>query len=184
MKWATCHVGASSPEESGDYFAWGETRPKNEYTWENYRFRVHGNSWGNVTFNKYNTESKHGRVDNKTQLDDSDDAARANWGGSWRMPSDAEWTELRTECTWTWTTQGGKNGYKVTSKTNGNSIFLPAAGRWVDANLRDVGADGYYRSSSLDTDYPHGAFYVYFSSRGIYRAAYRCTGYSIRPVTE
>ena len=127
VKWATCNVGASKPEEYGDYFAWGETQPKNTYDWSTYK-------WCNGSYDtqtKYCTKSSYGTVDNKTQLELSDDAARANWGGSWRMPTDAEMTELREQCTWTWTTQNGVYGYKVTSKKSGytnKSIFLPAAG--------------------------------------------------------
>lgn len=114
----------------------------------------------------------------------SDDAARANWGGSWRMPTDAEWTELRTKCKWTWTSQGGKNGYKVTGP-NRNSIFLPAAGFRHGANLSDAGSIGYYWSSSLDTDYPDDARYVYFYSGEVGRDYYgRFNGLSVRPVSE
>ena len=94
-KWATCNVGATAPEEYGDYFAWGETEPKTTYNWDTYK-------WCNGsedTFTKYNTKSSYGTVDNKTQLELADDAARANWGGQWRMPTDAEWTELCKNCT-------------------------------------------------------------------------------------
>jgi hypothetical protein len=181
VKWATCNVGASSPEGYGNYYAWGETSTKSDYSWSTYR-------WCNGSYNtltKYNVSSSYGAVDNKTVLEMSDDAARANWGGSWRMPTDAEWTELRTNCTWTWTTQGGKNGYKVTSKTNGNSIFLPAAGSRGDARLYDAGSHGYYWSSSLETDNPDRAWRVDFGSGyvGMY-LSYRCNGRSVRPVTE
>jgi hypothetical protein len=123
VKWATCNVGATKPEEYGDYFAWGETTPKDAYDWSTYKWCNGGPS----TQTKYCTNSSYGTVDNKTTLDLSDDAACANWGGSWRMPTRAEQDELRNNCTWTWTTQNGVNGYKVTG-TNGNSIFLPAAG--------------------------------------------------------
>ena len=185
VKWATCNVGATQPEEYGDYFAWGETKPKSEYTWENYKFRVSGSSYKNVTFSKYNAESERDTVDDKERLDMSDDAARANLGGTWRMPTRDEWAELGTECTWTWTTQGGKNGYKVTSKTNGNSIFLPAAGDRRDADLNDVGSYGEYWSSSLNTDYPYRAYFVYFNSDSCeWYGGSRFLGLSVRPVSE
>ena len=126
LKWATMNVGASKPEEYGDYFAWGETEPKKEYSWLNYKFELSTDN--NGPFSKYVTNSSYGTVDNKTVLDPEEDAAHVNWGGSWRMPTEEEWTELRTNCTWTWTTQNGVNGRLVTGP-NGKSIFLPAAGR-------------------------------------------------------
>ena len=92
VKWATCNVGATKPEEYGDYFAWGETDPKSTYDWSTYKY-CNGSS---STLTKYNTDNSQGTVDNKTTLDLSDDAARANWGDSWRMPTDAELTELRS----------------------------------------------------------------------------------------
>ena len=181
VKWATCNVGASKPEEYGDYFAWGETEPKSTYSWSTYKW-CNGSS---DTQTKYCTKSSYGTVDNKTQLELSDDAARANWGGSWRMPTRAEQDELRENCTWTWTTQNGVNGYKVTSKKNGNSIFLPAAGFRSGSSLYSAGSDGYYWSSSLYTGYPYFAWYVYFDSSNVSRNDYnrRC-GFSVRPVCQ
>ena len=184
VKWATCNVGASSPEGYGNYYAWGETRTKGDYSWETLRFRVSGDSGEHVTFSKYNTKSEHGPVDNKTRLDLSDDAARQNWGGRWRTPTKEEWEELSRKCTWTWTTQGGKNGYKVTGE-NGNSIFFPAAGRWYGSSLFDGGSYGYYWSSSLYTDYPYYAWYVSFDSGVHLVSSYRrLDGHSVRPVTK
>lgn len=182
VKWATCNVGATKPEESGDYFAWGETQPKSTtYNWSTYK-------WCNASSNpqtKYCTNSYYGTVDNKTQLELSDDAARANWGGSWRMPTDAELTELRENCTWTWTTQNGVNGYKVTSKKNGNSIFLPAAGYRGGSSLYNAGSNGYYWSSSLYTDNPLYAWNVYFGSDNVRRYKFtRYYGFSVRPVCQ
>lgn len=110
--WATCNVGATKPEDVGDYFAWGETRPKEEYNWETYK-------WCKGRYDtqtKYCTDSDHGTVDNKSILELSDDAANVNWGGDWRMPTKEELDELHTECTWTWTTQNGVKGCKITSK--------------------------------------------------------------------
>ena len=180
VMWAPFNVGAKKPEDYGDYFAWGETEPKSEYSWDTYK-------WCNGTsssLTKYNMSLDYGIVDNKTQLDLSDDAARASWGGKWRMPTDAEWTELRNNCTWTWTTQNGVNGRKVTSKVNGNSIFLPAAGARYGTTLYDAGSYGGYWSSALNTGYPGSAYYVYFYSDGVYRyyGYGRYYGQSVRPV--
>lgn len=179
VKWATMNVGASKAEDYGSYFAWGETYTKTIYDWNTYQH--HNSSLGGIT--KYNTRSNHGSVDNKTQLDLKDDAASANWGGAWRMPSDAELTELRTECIWTWITQNGVNGYKVTSKSNGNSIFLPAAGMRLDGNLYYASDKGYYRSSSLCTGNPSYTWSVMFDSSDVSRYdGGRANGYSVRPV--
>ena len=183
VKWATMNVGASSPEDYGDYFAWGETSTQSTYNWSTYK-------WCNgslSTLTKYNTSSSYGTiVDNKTQLELTDDAARANWGGSWRMPTDAEMTELRSNCTWTWTTQNSVKGYKVTSKKSGytnNSIFLPAAGYRDDSSLCSAGISGYYWSSSLCTDSPNLAWSVDFNSNFVSRDyGKRGYGHSVRPV--
>ena len=182
VKWATCNVGANNPEDYGDYFAWGETTTKDTYDWSTYKY-CNGSS---STLTKYCDNSSHGNngfTDNKTQLELSDDAARANWGGAWRMPTDAEWTELTYNCTWSWTTQNGVNGIKVTSKTNGNSIFLPAAGYRDGSSLRNAGSAGNYCSSSLYTDYPYDAWGVDFNSSSVFRVdSYRYLGHSVRPV--
>lgn len=179
VKWATMNVGANKPEEYGDYFAWGEIEPKDYYDWSTYKW-CNGSG---MTLTKYNTLSDHGTiVDNRTQLDLSDDAARANWGGAWRMPTDAELTELHEQCTWLWTTQNGVNGYKVTSKSNGNSIFLPAAGYRRISDLIVAGSHGYYWSSSL-TDVPYCAWFMLFdSSTASKNGNSRGDGRSVRPV--
>ena len=179
VKWATCNVGATTPDGYGDYFAWGETSPKSRYDWSTYKY-YNGSS---STYTKYNTESDYGTVDNKTTLDLSDDAARANWGGKWRMPTKAEQDELRNNCTWTWTTQNGINGCKVTSKTNGNSIFLPAAGDRSNTSVSFVGSSGYYWPSSLYEGGPNGACYLYFSSGMVaWSANERYRGLTVRAV--
>lgn len=178
VKWASFNVGASSPEEYGDYYAWGET---SDYSESSYKW-CDGTS-GSLT--KYNTQSQYGSVDNKTVLELSDDAAYTNWGGSWRMPTDAEWTELRTKCTWTWTTLNGVNGCKVTSQTNGNSIFLPAAGYRGGTTLRQTGTSGDYRSSSLNSDSPTAAWGIVLNQGGVYRySSDRRSGQSVRPVYD
>ena len=178
VKWATCNVGATKPEEYGDYFAWGETEPKDYYDWSTYK-------WCNGSYDtqtKYCTNSSYGTVDNKTVLDKEDDAAAVNWGGNWRMPTDAEMTELRNNCTWTWTTQNGVKGYQVTGP-NGNSIFLPAAGCRRGSSLDDAGSYGVFWSSSLLSGNPHIACALYFNSDSVnwYRNGRRY-GPSVRPV--
>ena len=182
VKWATCNVGANKPEECGDYFAWGETQPKSTYSWSTYKW-CRG-SYDTQT--KYCTRSIHGTVDNKTTLEAADDAARANWGGSWRMPTDAELTELREQCTWTWTTQNGIYGYKVTSKKSGytnKSIFLPAAGYRLGSSLDRAGILGSYWSSSLYTGFPYRVWEMNLSSGSVYRLDEdRHYGKSVRPV--
>ena len=182
IKWATMNVGATSPEDYGGYYAWGETEEKSNYSWSTYK-------WCNGSYDtmtKYCTNSKYGTVDNKTVLDPDDDVAHVKWGGSWRMPTNAEQDELRNNCTWTWTTQNGVNGYKVTSKTNGNSIFLPAAGHRSGTYLDDSWSYGYYWSSSFYEDYSYNAYNLNFDSGyfGWNRYYYRCSGFSVRPVSE
>ena len=175
-KWATFNVGATKPEEDGDYFAWGETEPKSNYSWSTYKWC----NGSNTTLTKYNTKSYYGTVDNKTVLDPEDDAAHMNWGGSWRMPTDEEWTELRTKCTWTWTTENGVKGSKLTGP-NGKSIFLPAAGSWDVTYLYRAGSSGYYWSSSLTT--ADCAWHFFFNSDLVIRTApSRHYGFSVRPV--
>lgn len=177
VKWATCNIGAETPEEYGEFFAWGEVEPKENYSWRTYK-------WSNITgsiLTKYNTESSCGTVDNKTQLDISDDAASANWGGDWRMPTAAEWEELRRECTWTW----NNKGYRVTSDINGKSIFLPAAGTMNESTHSNQSEYGWYRSSSLDTDNPrnnNGMVFSYLIGYGRSGSSKRYQGCSVRPV--
>ena len=132
---------------------------------------------------KYNNDSGYGTVDNKAELDAIDDAAVVNWGGSWRMPTDAEWTELTYNCTWSWTTQNGVMGYKVTSKSNGNSIFLPAAGFRSSSGLYYAGSYSFYWSSSLDTDSPDYVYNLVFGSSYVsWSGTTREYGQSVRPV--
>ena len=182
VKWATCNVGASTPSDYGSYFAWGETSPKSSYDWVNLKYCTSG-TYENAKFSKYVLDSQYGPVDNRTTLDLSDDAARANWGGSWRMPTDAEFRELINKCTWTWTTVNGKNGYKVVSKVNGNSIFLPAAGYRSLTSLSNAGSYGSYWSGSLYESYSNNARDLsFFSGNRLAYNSNRRNGRSVRPV--
>ena len=179
--WATCNLGASSPEEYGDYFAWGETEPKTTYDWSTYKY-CNGSP---ETMTKYCTKSSYGTVDDKTVLEPSDDAATANWGSEWQMPSEEQCYELYNSSytTTTWTTLNGKYGRKITSKSNGNSIFLPAAGWRNDTFLNAVGYNGLYWSRSLDAGNSGSADCLDFVSSdiGTYYD-YRYVGRSVRPV--
>lgn len=165
LKWATCNVGADKPEEYGNYYAWGETKTKDAYTHKNSRTldKIMKDISGNHEY----------------------DAATANWGGSWRMPTIDELNELRINCSWTWITQNGVEGYKVTSKKNGNSIFLPAAGYRYGSSLYYAGYYGYYWSSTPNDDLDFYAYYLDFNG---YNHSmddnYRDYGQSVRPVLE
>ena len=184
LKWASFNLGATKPEEYGDYFAWGETAPKSNYNWSTYKWCINGSSLQLTKYCNRFSYGYNGFTDNKTVLDPEDDAAAVNLGGSWRMPTNAEQDELRSQCTWTWTTQNGVNGYLVTGP-NGNSIFLPAAGRRDDPGLSYVGSSGNYWSSSLRTDAPGSAYYVGFDSDYVYwDSSSRDDGRSVRPVSE
>lgn len=191
VKWAPWNVGASKPEDYGDYFAWGETEPKSDYTWKTYKWC--NNSKNKLT--KYCTRSlfldSSAPLDNKTVLDPGDDVARVNWGGSWRIPTEAEWTELINNCTWTWTDDyngTGIAGRIVTSNKVGyteKSIFLPAAGYRGGSSTVLVGSYGYYWSSSLTTGTPYFAFYLHFISDDFFRGyTDRQYGLPVRPVID
>lgn len=181
--WATMNVGAKAPEDYGDYYAWGDTDEWRYYDWINYKW-CHG-SYNTII--KYCTSSNDGSVDNKTVLDPEDDAAHVKWGGDWRMPTREEQNELLNTryCTWTWTTQKGVAGYKVTSKINENFIFLPAAGSFYNTEILDAGSYGYYWSSSLHTSYSSCAYYLFFHSDidGCYDRG-RFNGQSVRAVCK
>ena len=173
VKWATFNVGATSPEDYGDYFAWGETEPKETYSWATYKWGTSSN------LTKYNT------TDGKTTLDLEDDAAKVLWGGYWRMPSKEEVDELTQQCTWIWTTHNNVNGYKVTGP-NGNSIFLPAAGYKGAGPTYPAGEDGLYWTSTLEKG--HFSYLIVLhndappteaSTKGT-----RCFGFTIRPVYD
>ena len=199
LKWAKCNLGASKPSESGDYYAWGETAPKAEYTWATYKWMQAGQSdWKYIT--KYTfADGKTGGIwydssgnfigDNLTTLRPADDAATQQLGSPWRMPTVDEQEELITKCTWTWTTQDGVNGYQVDGP-NGNAIFLPAAGLRSGSALGSAGSRGFYLSNSHSSHSSHSTsrndvvFRIYFYSNGQHSmdTYLRCLGYSVRPV--
>ena len=193
LKWAKCNLGASKPSESGDYYAWGETAPKAKYYWITYKWMQAGNlGWQYMTkytFADGKTEGiwydSSGAFigDGKTTLVAADDAATANLGSPWRMPTAVEIDELIGNCTWTWTTQDGVNGFQVDGP-NGNAIFLPAAGSLEEGSVYNMdGYNGYYWSSSHSTVDSSNASYFQFNSFGPARFyVSRHYGYSVRPV--
>lgn len=181
VKWATCNVGASKPEDYGGYYAWGETEEKNDYSWNTYKW-CNGSSY---TMTKYCISYDYGTVDGKTVIESSDDVAHVKWGGNWRMPIKEEIRELFEDCTWTWKTQSGIEGMKVTGP-NGNSIFLPAAGGRVDTGFNNRGPRGYYWSATLG-EYGSSGACIIDVYNGLYdwnRWSTRNYGFSVRPVTE
>ena len=174
LRWATFNVGASSPEEYGDYFAWGETTTKSSYDEDN-----------SITYGlSTSTLQSRGIIGSDGNLTAAYDAATANWGGSWRMPTLDEIKELCNKCTWTWTTQNGVNGQLVTGP-NGNSIFLPAAGDRYGTVFLGCGSRGGYWSATLGEDYSYGAYSLYFrDGYHNWHYNYRYYGHSVRPVTD
>ena len=168
VKWATCNVGANTPEEYGNYYAWGETSSKSSYHEDNCKtmakFKILGFSIGGKSF---------------------DDAARANWGGNWRLPTKAECDELVNNCNFQWTTQNGVKGMRFTSKRNGNSIFLPAAGGRCGTSTDYAGELGNFWSST-PYDSERSAYYLYSGSEGSAGTHWlsRLNGHPVRPVLE
>ena len=180
LLWADRNVGAENPEDYGNYYAWGETAPKEFYDWINYAYRDN-----NGRFTKYCTVSEYGQngfTDYKTTLEPSDDAATVNLGDKVRMPSDSDWQELIDNTTSIWTTRNGVNGRLLTA-SNGKSIFLPAAGFSYVSILNPEGEYGHYWSRKLYVRDPNDAwgFYFYNGSQGI--TSYdRGRGFSVRAV--
>lgn len=176
--WATCNVGAETPEEYGDYFAWGETTPQQSYDWNTYKW-CEGSEF---TMTKYCTRSNYGTIDNKTELDPEDDVAYVNWSPLWRTPTEEQLQELIDSCTWSWTSRNSVKGFSVVGP-NGNSIFLPAAGSVYDTTMHNVKIWGYYWSRTLCPDYDNNA--IIFACRSGYEICsngYRYLGCCIRPV--
>ena len=204
VKWASWNVGASCPEDFGDYYAWGEIEPyytnaasqsigqsiwregkENGYDWTSYR-------WCDGTANymtKYCTNAKYGDIDKKKGLDLADDVAHAEWGDKWRMPTRNDFNKLKSYCTWTWTKENGVEGFRVTSKIEGytdKSIFIPAAGLRGQMYLSFVGNFGYYWTSSLTTTTMSNAYEFYFANGGspALNNESRCFGRTVRPVYD
>ena len=175
--WAECNIGATSPEQYGNYYAWGETQPKTVYDWSTYRY-----CGDNHLMNKYCTNSDYGTVDNLSALLPDDDVATVEIGKEVHIPTKEQWQELLNNTKSEWTEYKGVYGRRFTG-VNGKSLFLPAAGDRSGSELDGAGTGGYYWSSSLYTDYPRSAWYCYFNSDGQGVVSnYRYYGRSVRSV--
>ncbi len=178
VKWANKNVGASLPEDSGDYYAWGEVAVKSDYSWQTYKYGS-----GSRSLKKYCTDPQCGAVDGLVTLESADDVAATLLKGSWRMPTVGEFQELIDRCQWSWVTYQGTDGYSVTGP-NGKSIFIPAAG-----SSSGAGPDGpfaYYWSSSIATDALCRPYYLYFTKNAgysLYSNGARFVGATVRAVS-
>lgn len=186
VKWATCNLGATSPEKAGNYYAWGETSPKSEFSWDSYKWtKKIKSTYGDeiLVRSKYNSASNLGTVDNKTVLDPEDDAAHVKLGGKWRMPTKAEFQELIDKCEWTLTTRSGVSGFEVKSKSNGKSIFLPFTGYYGPGKTLNNKDQGNLWVSEMDRN---SNFSCYFKkgTPGSWWGISREYGLAIRPVCD
>lgn len=199
VKWAKCNVGANTPIEYGDYFAWGETTPKTRYDKSTYKYYSSaiwidpdGLPINDPGYTKYVKQENaisygyHDTFDNKTQLDKEDDAAYMNWGGKWRMPTGKEFQELINNCTWSYVTISDVNAYKVTGPS-GNYIYLPLAD-WQYYSFETpekMCRSGYYWSSTLNSKDSYKVDAIRIEEYTLYLVNYeRIIGCSVRPVTE
>ena len=179
VKWSSYNLGASSPEEYGDYYAWGEIKSKRQYSWQTYRWCK--DSYDTQT--RYNTKYDFGQVDYKILLEKEDDAAFMQFGEKWRIPSLYEWYELFEKCSWQVIVLHNVKGYLVVSRLNGNRLFLP--GMRFNDELGDIGKFGFYWSSSLEPNNPDQAWSADLSEKGKHMfSIMRYRGYSIRPVFD
>ena len=186
VKWASCNLGASKPEEYGKYYAWADTKgytqddASHSFSWENTpHCKDPSNPKNSSSWDRYNSGD--------AKLEPADDAAAVNLGGTWRMPTQKEWQELYNECTWTQQASLGVFGYKVSSKKNNNWIFLPAAGYRNGTsyfNINRNGPMGYYWSSQVNSSDVDHAWYMSFDTSYRYPdfSSDRCRGFSVRPV--
>ncbi len=183
--WASCNVGANSPEGYGNYYAWAEITPKDEYIWGTYLYSCNETVIGFKLLTKYCNRYSigcNGFLDTLTILEPSDDVAAAYWGGESRMPTKEELQELDSICTSFWTTLNGVNGRCFTGP-NGNTLFLPAAGYRLGNKLNNAGELGYYWSRSLFAANPDLAWYCFFDSYDYHMGCFdRCFGRTIRAV--
>ena len=172
VKWATFNVGATKPEEKGEYFAWGETEPKATYLWANYE-HCQGTE---------QTLIKYCATDDITTLEVANDAATVNWGNDWRMPTKEEWNELLTECNWELCDENGVSYYKVTSETTNNSIFLPMTGYRTWINFLSSN-QFYYWSSNLSSDDVEAGKCIHYESNKVeIKTLKRFNACPVRPV--
>ncbi len=184
--WATCNVGATIPEEYGNYFAWGETSPKTNYDWSTYKYChyvdyiVHKLT---KYCNKY-TAGYEGFTDDLVVLQPDDDAAKVNWGDGWYIPTREQWDELYQNTNSTWTKRNDVNGVLFVA-SNGKSVFMPASGYYRGENNSSVGIFGYYWSGSLFIDNSRSGYCFtsqQYADFGTSNCNYRCYGLPVRPV--
>lgn len=186
VKWATMNVGAVAPQDTGYYYAWGETEPKDIYSWMAYRFRTDGESEKDSVYSKYVTNSDYGTVDDKTTLEPEDDVAHIRWGGRWHIPTSDDLEELMDEdnCTWTWTTMKGVAGYKIQSRKKGyrrHYVFLPAVGlRYFPAIPEDSFSHAYWSGTLFDNNW--GCVTFLLPSDYSWGGVLRFAGLPVRPV--
>lgn len=167
LLWSSCNLGASDQQSSGNFYAWGEVQTKEVYDWTHYRHCTADGSGNLVSFTKYNTSATYGTTDNKTVLESGDDAATSVLGAGARIPTNSEWQELldTANVSLQWATVNSVEGLKITSRSNGNSIFLPAAGFREGSELKSAGVRAYYWSASLCTEHDGTAYYTNITNR-------------------
>lgn len=167
VKWATSNLGATSPSDFGNYYAWAEIEPKADYSENTYVY--------------HNDKGQYYVFDSDIEGTE-DDAAHVAWKGSWRLPTKEEWEELARKCNWKWTNKEGHNGYLITG-SNGNSIFLPAAGGYIGSKLSYTEMGLYWSSKQME-EFVSGAYGFHFNSsgKGWGDGSFRWQGHTIRPV--
>lgn len=175
--WATQNMGASAPEQAGDYYAWGELEPKETYTWATYSL-CGGTS---RTLSRYCGNADYGTVDNKVQLTLEDDAANQQWGGLWRMPTKEQAQELKSQCKWV--LDSARGGYVLTGP-NGNTLFMPLTGYMEGSNVYGKTSAGYFWTSTLGSGYPYNAYCLVFEQSSFDKNVLRYCGRTIRPVAK
>ena len=182
VNWATCNIGASSPEELGDYYAWGEISTKETYNWTTYKWKKENSS----LLTKYCSIEEYGYADKKNYLDSQDDVAQSLFGNDWFFPSDQEWLELVNNCKWEWTTINNNNGWLITSLIDGftdKSIFLPASGIKKENKLESTSSNAYYWSRQVYDENPRVAHSFFIDSlEHTPKFLNRCYGLPVRPV--
>jgi len=186
VKWATCNLGATKPEQAGTYYAWGEIKPKAEYSWSNYKWCKGTEN----TLTKYNYLEEFGSVDSVIKLEKQDDPAYVQTGGKWRMPTEVEFRELIRNCSWNTAAVNGVLCFKGVSRINGKVIYFPCAGVKEGSKLVCWNDAGFYWTSTINVynEYegatPHQAWHMYLCDEVAMLPFNRCLGISIRPVTD
>lgn len=184
LLWATCNLGADSPEKTGNFYAWAETEKKDSYALDNYKWMKDGVSFTKYTFSKDQKDVEMEVIDNKTVMDASDDPAKAALGSRWSTPSDGDFTELVSRCDWRCCKLNGEWGYLFTSKVNGNSIFMPLAGFMDETDNFHIQSLGYYWTTKMSNDTREAKMFVLNrpENNPVAKSEERYLGFPIRPV--